>query len=1031
MIDAESSGLIETEQQVETEHQVETESQQVETVPQVERESQMETPIHDEPLAIEELPAETVPTPETEQVESTVEAAQPPQATPYKYESDPSDIYIGRKAKSPKQEKPPTEETSETEKEPVPVPAQPAQQAPGASSSFSTTAPAPSVYKKKEKSDTWKRLEKQFLDNWTGILGSVILVIGIVFISVYAAFKMKAMFRFVMLSGVSGLFFTAFFLLRAKTKWLKLATWMRSSGCAVFLFACLGAGHIPGLKWIDSTFYALLLLLVGVVLNLAVGTFSGSQFFTSFHAIISLAALAAAPQSALTLGIVTAICLVQVIMTYKDRWEYHLLVTITAFMAYHLYWFFSLDLIAKPSIPLQLRITGIAAAAVIGIATAFVHYRKIYAGKLFDPLPFMIHLLNWFFMGTGFYVYSTGSKWNTILLTASALAAFLFSRRAKKIQIRWLFVTDTLIAQSLAMLAVLTLYRWHLNALPIVTILMMEIMLFLVIMMMEKEKILEWIGGILFHFSGFVVMLTGFVVLYGREFSRIPGDTPILAAAFIIYTAFHFYLVRKKSESFDSFRLYGMAAISDKFSLSGVQVGGLFFVLFCMVFDFIWAPIAAAAVICALIVLRNRLQLIGLQVGIYMMLAGVYIAGWVFMLEKLTTKSLDAAIYGFPFLVIAFVGSRLSFNQRTGTYRKYLWIYLFSIHLFMYSLVLLKNVSTLVPGVVWLLLAPIYLEYAFYLMRKYGTAAKAKGEPHRFLFHWGYIFMAFFIIRHLTVHIQANVNLGGLDVRLWQELLALAVFIYWAMARKPEDSQLLSWKYLHPLMWELTIVFAVITVGLEVRDIWYPVAWVVGAILLMFLGNAMPQRVSRFRFYSVFLYWTAAFHVAFVSTMDQTPETFTMDQPWFGGLVALVLLMVYMTYFYLKADLAEIQLPPPVAFLKGWSNAVGGSRHFWVFYPFFLAVALFLFWTFDSSILTLLWMVEIFAIFTVSIVLQENHFRYVSYMGLAGCLIRLIFYDLAQSSTLTKALVFMGVGGIMIVMNILYNKYKTRFQHEE
>jgi hypothetical protein len=41
-----------------------------------------------------------------------------------------------------------------------------------------------------------------------------------------------------------------------------------------------------------------------------------------------------------------------------------------------------------------------------------------------------------------------------------------------------------------------------------------------------------------------------------------------------------------------------------------------------------------------------------------------------------------------------------------------------------------------------------------------------------------------------------------------------------------------------------------------------------------------------------------------------------------------------------------------------------------------------------------------------------------------------LFFDLAQTSTLTRAFVFIGVGIIMLVMNSIYNKYKGRFGSE-
>jgi uncharacterized membrane protein len=40
---------------------------------------------------------------------------------------------------------------------------------------------------------------------------------------------------------------------------------------------------------------------------------------------------------------------------------------------------------------------------------------------------------------------------------------------------------------------------------------------------------------------------------------------------------------------------------------------------------------------------------------------------------------------------------------------------------------------------------------------------------------------------------------------------------------------------------------------------------------------------------------------------------------------------------------------------------------------------------------------------------------------------RLIFHDLSSSGTIVKAIVFLGVGSILLLMNSLYNKFKDRF----
>jgi uncharacterized membrane protein len=45
-------------------------------------------------------------------------------------------------------------------------------------------------------------------------------------------------------------------------------------------------------------------------------------------------------------------------------------------------------------------------------------------------------------------------------------------------------------------------------------------------------------------------------------------------------------------------------------------------------------------------------------------------------------------------------------------------------------------------------------------------------------------------------------------------------------------------------------------------------------------------------------------------------------------------------------------------------------------------------------------------------------------LGIVIIIIRMIFYDLKQSDILTKSIVFIIAGIILIAMNTIYNKYK-------
>jgi uncharacterized membrane protein len=60
--------------------------------------------------------------------------------------------------------------------------------------------------------------------------------------------------------------------------------------------------------------------------------------------------------------------------------------------------------------------------------------------------------------------------------------------------------------------------------------------------------------------------------------------------------------------------------------------------------------------------------------------------------------------------------------------------------------------------------------------------------------------------------------------------------------------------------------------------------------------------------------------------------------------------------------------------------------------------------------------------------LRENQFRYVALAGLGACLVRLVLVDMAEANLALRGVVFIGVGLLMLAMNAIYNRYRTRFE---
>jgi hypothetical protein len=125
-----------------------------------------------------------------------------------------------------------------------------------------------------------------------------------------------------------------------------------------------------------------------------------------------------------------------------------------------------------------------------------------------------------------------------------------------------------------------------------------------------------------------------------------------------------------------------------------------------------------------------------------------------------------------------------------------------------------------------------------------------------------------------------------------------------------------------------------------------------------------------------------------------------------------------------QAGIFPVGLKP----LAKLAEQVGRKPHLWLLYPFFAGVALFLFWRFDRTLLTVLWSAEAFVLFCLSVWLREGQLRYVALAALGACMLRLLLVDMAQSNLGMRGAVFLGVGLLMLGMNAIYARYKTRFE---
>jgi uncharacterized membrane protein (DUF373 family) len=325
----------------------------------------------------------------------------------------------------------------------------------------------------------WQTTAALLLENWTGILGAIILVTGVGFLGIYAALRVSPFARFWLISGGAGALLALRWGLRRQAFAVQLSEWLQSSAAAIFLFACVGAASLPGLQWASGAL-AYALLLSGVAANLWLAWTAGRETVASLHAVLSLVALAVLPPSLLTLGAAVSVTVFSIFITYRQQWRFQLLLSIISFLAFHLYWHAQ-----HPALTPTEHIGALLLVLLVGLAGAVVQYRRIYATRGFEPVLFSAHLLNWTCLALNLYLHSTGSVWKTIPLGLGAAATFWAGRRARGLGLEWLFRTDTIISLILALAAAFSLLAWH--ATPAVVLLFMLLETLLVAHVMARE----------------------------------------------------------------------------------------------------------------------------------------------------------------------------------------------------------------------------------------------------------------------------------------------------------------------------------------------------------------------------------------------------------------------------------------------------------------------------------------------------------------------------------------------------------------
>lgn len=814
-------------------------------------------------------------------------------------------------------------------------------------------------------------------ENWMGVFGSLAVVTGAVFFGLTSTIMQHPEAKLSVMIAVSSLLLGLCYRLKNQNQWMLLCGWLKSIAASVILVATLGAGSIPGLQCIDYPPYAIAFLCVGIAVNMILSLVTPYQSVASLHVILSSLAFCLVPQTLILLPLGAFTACLGLWNAYRSKWDLHSLLIITAFSLQNFFWYFAL----KNALVPWMHGLAITTCLVVGLIAAIIHYSNKYASPTLEPLPFVTHIANWGLLAGNIWIHAPTSVWGPFVLGTLAACGFLVANVARKKHIQWLYHTDTLFSQLVAVLAIISILQFRVRHIDISLLLLCETVVFNMIYQKQKEQFLFRVGSI-FQWIASIVTL---IFCIGESYHPISLCIRLGIATMLSWGS---YLL------ISSFEAVSITAL----------FGSLFFsLLYAYGFDLFAIQILAVTTCYALCYWKKFRQDTTSDFTFSISLLSLHLISW-YKLLALPSHSSCAHFLGLFLLdFVLITRNSLDFPRWQKNFT-FLLVYALGAHTALMTYVFTKEMGVLIPGVAFLLYSLFALEAVHHLSKFFHDKAILES-----IVQVGWAFLICFLGRFITIHLQVDPIWHGLSLRWITEGFALCTLLYWISAYpknrsySPVTEALLDW------LIELFLGFITLLIFVETLERARPVLWIGMAICLLFIN--WPKR----RYTYSWAYFIASIvHMTFVTSSLTMPSLFFFERYHILTLVAIALQFSYACI---------VHKWPPTTASKLYTQASLS-----ILLPVFVGVGLFLAFNFEKAILTLLWVGLIGVYLATGLVIKSKRTIQIGMVALVLCSGRMLIFDLVQTNLSVRALVFVGVGGLMLGISALYKKYKHRIE---
>lgn len=828
-------------------------------------------------------------------------------------------------------------------------------------------------------------------ENWAGIIGIIILALGVVYGAIYLGLHASTFWSFAQLIGVGLVFLCASLVLKRQSIWHDLSVWMLVASGSVVLLTVVGAPHFEAIKFYESNTIWLTMLVLALAYNVVLAYISESQPVACLLLSINILALCAAPLNPVVLFLAVTVAIISIVFGLKQAWHYVPVVIVAGYTVLYSVWFAKLLADNNQWMYASMLISAIA----ISLFALLCYYNKLYRNQPPQTTLFAYSTI-WILMGLQVIWYINTIDWRFLPLCLIATVGLGLGFLARNKKPYGLYFTNLLASQIFIVSAVFAIQLQNIEIPFVLWLAAIESLVFALITYYTQDKVLSIIGG---WFSFLFAALFSILMI-------IEAYSPLYTLLSYGTSAALFYLARcllsYPNQSENKNKL-GQWPQHFQIVLDTIILWYASLIIWIVLEHFIIGFAGFCLVLAAMFYNKKLSSHQSHQICLWAIWGQLLLYNWVVVISAQQQAIQLSMQYSLPsMLLIIFLYQIVS----AKTY----WVYLLSAHLAIVGSALTQAWHPILPGIYLLALGMGFFSISQWLKNSKQEYQAVQVQVANGAQNSGYAYLMLFVLLYLLYFLFNDTMLFGLfstRIVLGISAIVICLYFYFHVPCVHENAQWRQRLQQSPFDFAVILAFTLILVVLNtsVKPIGYGLLAL--ALTMPALTHLWPIRKLS---YSLILLYALSIQAGIISVEQHTVLS---DSYLIAGLI----LGFIVAGCYLKA-INSARTHYPVQYEPILISLM----------PLFISTAMFLYWRFDAAYLTLFWTIEAFMIAITGFILQHMRLLHLAWGGLVLCVLKLLFYDLAQTDLLVRALVFITVGLLMVAFHLLYKKYGTHLK---